>query len=144
MDAYAVMLATQAAAAVISQMPTHNWRKTKTAVVHLFDRTSAGERAAITEELDEMREQLLRSGNSIGLKSGLLFECTRRFGQLLEADDAAADGLRQILDDISGESPDAPYALLHRATYGQHLDAESTVAVTGSFSQFIRGINRDG
>ncbi|MEU8759083.1 hypothetical protein [Streptomyces sp. NPDC048659] len=114
MEAELVTLATAGATALVQQMVTEGWERARTRIAGYFAARSGADEAAIGEELDAAREDLLsaeRSGDpdaAAEAQSEARTEWRARMRRSLLADPNAAGELRRILDELSGPDSSAP------------------------------------
>jgi hypothetical protein len=143
-EPYTVMLAARTATVLVSRMPAGSWETLREAVTALWRTTGPAAEQTVRDELDEAREQLLGADNRAAVRSALVLEWSRRFSRLLEATPAASAEVQELLDatepdeqsDRSAASAPPP------SLYTMSATGPARHAV-GSFSQFIRDINRD-
>ncbi|MDJ0343941.1 hypothetical protein QMK19_27935 [Streptomyces sp. H10-C2] len=120
MEAELVALATSGATTLVGLMVSESWAQARGRLVALFSRGRTEATAAVEDELDGSRDEVVRALAASDEPTVADVEAAwrLRLRRLLQADPAAADELRAVLEELGSELPPAETSVVHNRISG--------------------------
>ncbi|MER7408538.1 hypothetical protein ABT373_40450 [Streptomyces sp. NPDC000070] len=118
MEAELAALAASGATTVVTLMVSDAWEQARTRVVRLFAR--GGDEASVEADAEVFREELLaaRAAGDTEVVSDVEEEWRLRLRRVLRSDPAAAQELRELLDELGPQSGERPSVSVHNSISG--------------------------
>lgn len=137
MEPELVALATAGATALVQQMATDGWTSARDRMVTFFSRRGSASPAAVEEELDTVRAELVAAqGNEDeDLVADVRSEWRLRLRRTLAADPEAAAELRALLDELTPDAAESrPGSVVYNNTFSGGVSHGPVIQI-GSLNQ---------